>query len=74
MLRSGELERINKLISQLGAEIRGLIQTCLELAWYSRGAWDYHTTLQMTAAERDIANEFISKRLELEAKKHYPVY
>lgn len=74
MLRSGEMERMNKLISQLGAEIRSLIQSCLELSWFSRGAWPYHTVLQMTAAERDIASEFINKRLEHEAKKHNPVY
>lgn len=74
MLRSGELERSQALITQLGAEIKSIIQSCLELSWYSRGAWSYHTVLQMTAGERDIASDFINKRLEQEAKKHNPVY
>lgn len=74
MLRTGEFERSQALINQLGAEIKSIINGCLELSWYSRGAWSYHTVLQMTAGERDLASDFINKRLENEAKKHYPVY
>ena len=62
------------MISQLGAEIRNLIKSALELSWYSRGAWPYHTILQMSAGERDLALEFINKRMEAEAKKMYPTY
>ena len=62
------------MISQLGYEIRNLVKTCLELSWYSRGAWSYESVLNMSAGERDIAIEFINKRLEVQAKSMHPVY
>lgn len=74
MLRSGNTERIQKLISQLGAEIQALVKSALELSWYSRGAWPYQTVLMMTAGERDIANDFINKRMETQAKLLHPTY
>lgn len=68
------MEDASKLLAQLGAEIRMLIRSCLELSWYSRGAWSYETVLNMSSGERDIATDFINKRLEGQAKAHYPIY
>lgn len=68
------MDKSQKLIAQLGSELEALIKSCLELSWYSRGAWPYHTVLQMTAGERDLASSFISKRLDAQSKSMYPVY
>jgi hypothetical protein len=74
MVRTNDMPRIGHMIKQLGEEIEALIRSCLELSWYSRGAWPYHTVLQMTAGERDMASSFISKRLETQSKSMYPIY
>lgn len=62
------MEEISKLISRFGHEIKGIVRSCLELSWYSRGAWSYESILRMNAGERDIASTFINKRLEAQSK------
>lgn len=74
MIRTGDGERIARLISQLGGEIKALIRNAFELAYYSRGAWRYEDVLYMTAGEREIAASFLNKRLEQAGKMPYPVF
>ena len=74
MIRTGDSERIGKLINQLGAEIKSIIRSAIELSYYSRGAWQYTDVLMMTAGERDIATEFVNKRLEQASKMTFPVF
>ena len=68
------MERVQSYIALLGREIRAIIRNALELSYFSRGGWQYEAILQMTAGERDIASEFINKRLEQAAKMQYPVF
>jgi len=68
------MERVQSYIAQLGREIRIIIRNALELSYFSRGAWQYEAVLEMTAGEREIAAEFINKRLEQAAKMQYPVF
>ena len=68
------MERVQGFIAQLGKEIRNIISNALELSYFSRGAWQYEAVLAMTAGEREIAAEFINKRLEQAAKMSHPVF
>ena len=74
MIRTGDGQQISKLIAQLGNEIKGIIRNSFELSYYSRGAWRYEDVLNMTAGERDIATDFINKRLEQAGKMSFPVF
>jgi hypothetical protein len=51
-----------------------LLTAAFEISYYSRGAYPYETVLNMTALERDLAVEFINKRLEAAGKMTYPVF
>lgn len=59
---------------RLGAEIKGIVKSAIEISYFSRGAWNYHDVLKMSQAERELAVDFINKRLEIAAKQPYPVY
>lgn len=74
MIYLGNMEEVTKMINMLGNQIRGIIYNALELSYFSRGAWSYIDVLNMSAAERDIAFEFINKRLEHAGKMSYPVF
>lgn len=68
------MERVQSFITQLGREIRMIIRNALELSYFSRGAWQYEAVLEMTAGEREIAADFINKRLEQASKMPHPVF
>lgn len=74
MIRTGDGDKISKMIAQLGREIKGIIRNAIEVSYYSRGAWRYDDVLNMSAGERDIASEFINKRLEQASKMSFPVF
>lgn len=74
MIRRNEMAEITRLIADLGAATRALVTNAMELSYFSRGAWSYETVLCMSAAEREIAADFIEKRLEIAAKSAHPVY
>lgn len=74
MIRTGDGEKINKLIASLGREIKMIIRSAFELSYFSRGAWRYEDVLNMSAGEREIASEFINKRLEQASKMSFPVF
>ncbi|MEM2159563.1 MAG: hypothetical protein QXN55_01260 [Candidatus Nitrosotenuis sp.] len=65
---------VSQHIGFLGKEIKALVKTCLEIAWFSRGGWNYDQVLQMSAGERDLAIEIINERLEAAGKMMYPVF
>jgi len=74
MIRYGNTEQIQQLMTMLGNDIRNIIRNALELSYFSRGAWSYEAVLNMSAGERDIAVDFINKRLEIAGKSMHPVY
>ena len=65
---------VQRLIRRLGDEIRALVQSAMEISYFSRGAWSYETVLGMSQGEREMAVEFINKRLEIASKSSYPVF
>ena len=68
------MSELSKLINDLYSQGRDLIRGVLELSYFSRGAWTYTECMYMSAAEREIALEFINKRLEQAAKMPFPVF
>lgn len=74
MIISGDMGRISEMINSLALDVRNLLQSCLEIAYFSRGAWQYETVLNMSPLERDIATAFINKRLEIANKSTTPIY
>lgn len=74
MITSGQSEKISEVINQMGMEVRQLLMSAVEIAYFSRGSIQYDTVLRMTPLERDIAVEFINKRLETASKSAFPVY
>ena len=74
MIMSGDESRIPEMINSLALDTRNLLNSCIELSYFSRGAWPYDLVLQMTPLERDLAVSFINKRLEAAGKSHFPVY
>lgn len=63
------------MFAQLSREIKNIIDNVLELTYFMRGGISYDSALMvMSAGERDRASEFITKRLDAEAKSPHPVY
>ena len=63
------------MFGRMRSEGRQIIESVVELAYFMRGAMKYEDILlRMSFAERDIAEIFVKKRLDAEAKKPYPVY
>lgn len=74
MIISGDASRISEMINSMALDVRSLLKTAIEIAYFSRGSIPYNDVLGMSALERDLAVDFINKRLELAAKSPYPVY
>lgn len=58
----------------MNKERRRLLEDVIQLVYFMRGAIQYTNMLDMTYVERQAVGDFISKRLEEEAKKMYPTY
>ena len=74
MILTGDHARIVGMIDRLNIEAKALIASAQEISYFSRGGWQYETVLRMSAVERDMAVEFINKRLEAAAKMTFPVF
>lgn len=63
------------MFASLKREITNIIDRCIELSYFMRGAISYeYALMNMSAGERDRVFEFINKRLETESKSLHPVY
>lgn len=74
MIMSGDMSRIADMINALAIDTRNLLKAVLEISYYSRGAWPYETVINMSPIERELAVEFINKRLEAASKSPNPVF
>jgi hypothetical protein len=59
------------MMHRLLSESKDIINSALELSYFSRGAWKYETIMIMSAVERDMAFEFLKKRQEALAKNPF---
>lgn len=62
------------MINSFAVDVRNLLKVAIEISYFSRGAISYSSVLLMSPLERDLATEFINKRLEIAAKSAHPVY
>ncbi len=58
----------------LDRDIDVLLQNVIELCYFMRGAISYEEMMMRTAGERQRIQDFVKRRLDLEAKKLNPVY
>ena len=54
--------------------VKDLVEGCVTLAYYMRGAISYDDLMWRTPFERQVISEFLEKRLEQQSKSPYPVY
>lgn len=74
MILSGDVLRRVEMINSMAMDTRNLLKAAFEISYFSRGAWSYDLVLQMSPLERDLAIEFINKRLEMASKSPHPVF
>lgn len=75
MLKSGTPEQISTLHNKLNNEVRGLLNSVVQLTYFMRGGMTYdHILYGMSYIEREIALEYVNKRLEIESKSAHPNY
>lgn len=74
MIISGDSSRISEMINSFATDVRNLLKTAIEISYFSRGAIPYASVLQMSPLERDLATEFINKRLDIAGKSAHPIY
>jgi len=74
MIISGDTSRISEVINSMAVDVRNLLKSAIEIAYFSRGSIPYNDVLRMSALERDLAVEFINKRLEIAGKSPFPVF
>ena len=71
MILTGDKPKIMELINSLHRATKSLISACLEISYYSRGAYTYDKVLKMSAIEREMAAEFLSERNKALAKNPF---
>jgi hypothetical protein len=74
VLESGESEMIQKMFHRMRGEVRALLMNIISLVYFMRGAIQYEDMLQRTPAERQLFEEFIERRLEMQKDSMFPVY
>lgn len=74
MLKQGKPAQIKRMFQQFQAEAKGVIEECVTLTYYMRGALQYEDAMMRTHVEREVMSEFIKEHLERESKKPNPNY
>ena len=74
MLKSGNQDEIVRMFSKLRSEVKGIIRSVVEMVYFMRGSIQYDDMMFRTPGERDVIQEFIESRLDVENKKINPVY
>jgi len=73
--RTGDAVKINEMYARLNRESKSIINNAIQLAYFMRGSMIYNDIMySMSFVERDMAMEFVNKRLEQESKSMHPVY
>lgn len=62
------------MFNDMRSDIAKTIKAVIQLVYFMRGSISYNDMMNMTHMERDMVNDFISERLEMEAKRMHPVY
>lgn len=62
------------MFDDLEGQATNIISSCLEAAYFMRGAIQYKDFMELTPKERKLCMAFLEKRMEVEGKKPNPVY
>lgn len=62
------------MFAQMNTERKRILSSIVQLVYFMRGSIQYKDMFEMTMVERETIDEFVTKRLESENKKMYPVY
>jgi len=62
------------MFDSLQRESRQLLKSIVTLIYFMRGAVSYSEAMNMSYAERQVLDDFLEKRLEIEKKNPYPCY
>lgn len=62
------------MFRDLDQSVRNLIEGVVQIVYFMRGSVQYDDIMFRTPFERQVMEEFISKRLEAESKKSFPIY
>lgn len=65
---------IQDMFKRMTAEVRMLIRSVIQLVYFMRGAIQYDDMLLRTPAERQLFEEFITERFEVEKDSPFPNY
>lgn len=73
-LRRGTSEDIIKMFEALKSDSRNIQKRVWQLVYFMRGALQYHDAMSLSYLERELCEEMVSDRLEIESKKMSPNY
>jgi len=73
-LRHGSVEDITTMFATMDDQRKSLLKRISQLVYFMRGAVQYHAALTLTYVEREILEDTIKERLEVESNKVYPNY
>jgi len=63
------------MYARLNRDTKIIIDNAIQLSYFMRGAMRYNDIMySMSYIERDMAMEFVQKRLEQEKKNPHPIY
>ena len=75
MLKNGTPDQILAMYNRLNGEVTAILNSIVQLTYFMRGGMKYdHILYGMSYIEREIAFDYVSKRLEMEMKSPHPVY
>jgi len=75
ILRTGSQEEIQKLYKRLNSDTKLLLQSTIQIIYFMRGSISYERALYgMSFIEREVASDYVTKRLKEESKSIHPVY
>jgi len=75
MLKNGTPDQILAMYRRLNGETKAILNSIVQLTYFMRGGMKYdHILYGMSYIEREIAFDYVSKRLEMEMKSPHPVY
>jgi hypothetical protein len=73
-LKTGSQQDIVNMFTDMRKDVSATLKSVITLVYFMRGSISYTDMMNMSYAERQMVNDFISERLELESKRMHPVY
>lgn len=62
------------MFDRLQGDAKNVVKRVIELVYFMRGAISYEEMMRRTPGERQMIDEFLGQRLEIEKKNPHPIY